>query len=333
MYIKRLARRVVMLLSVIWAAATLNFFLPQIAPKNPIAEKLTQLAATSGVSPSRIGELTEAFNERFGLDRPLWDRYVDYLVDIATLDFGTSISAYPAKVSTLIGAALPWTLGLMVATTVISFVLGTLIGALAAWMRQSVLMQSVSSVLMVLSAIPFYLIGLVLIYVFAANLGWFPLSGGYSLFSVPGWSWEFAGEVAYHAVLPAMSIIVASIGIWAIGMRGMMVTVQGEDYMTFARAKGLKPWRIFLRYGARNAILPQVTALALFIGQVVTGAVLVEVVFNYPGMGNLLLEAITLFDFPTINGIVFMLIVTIGMSMLIIDLLYPLIDPRTRTEG
>lgn len=321
-----------MLLTVIWAAGSLNFLLPQLSPKNPIAEKLTQLAATSGVDPGQIAVLTEVFNERFGLDRPLWEKYVDYLIDLVTFDFGQSIVSYPAKVIDLIGAALPWTIGLMLTTTLISFALGTLIGAAAAWKRDSAALQALSSTLMVFSAIPFYLIGLVLIYVFAVDLGWFPLSGGYSIFSIPGWNWSFFLEILHHAALPALSITIASIGIWAIGMRGMMVTVQGEDYMTFAEAKGLRPGRRFLRYGVRNAILPQVTTLALFFGQIVTGAVLVEIVFGYPGVGTLLLDSITLFDFPTIYGIVFILILAIGIAMLLVDMLYPLIDPRVRTD-
>lgn len=333
MYVRLIAKRVFMLITVIWAAATLNFVLPQLSSKNPIAEKLTQLAATSGVDPSTIKALTAAYNAKFGLDHPLWQRYLEYLWDVVTFNFGSSIAFYPAKVSDLIGAAMPWTVALMATTTLISFALGTLIGAYAAWRRDSVLMQAISSVLMVLSAIPFYLLGLVFIYFLAAGTGWFPISGGYSIFSIPAWSADFAFDAFYHSILPAFSIIVASIGIWAIGMRGMMVTVQGEDYMNFAKAKGLKSGRRFLRYGVRNAVLPQVTALALFFGQIVTGAVLVEVVFGYPGMGTLLLQSITLFDYPTIYGIVFMLIVTIGVAMLLVDIIYPLIDPRVRVES
>ena len=244
-YLRLFFKRLIMLVAVIWAAGTLNFLLPQLTPRNPIAEKLTQLAATSGVDPAEVQALTESFSKKFGLDRPLWEKYVDYLRDVVTFDFGQSITAYPAKVSDLIGNALPWTIGLMATTTVISFLLGTLIGAAAAWKRDSVALQALSSLLMVFSAIPFYLIGLVLIYFFAADLGWFPLSGGYSLFSIPGWNLPFILEVLNHAILPALSITIASVGIWAIGMRGMMVTVQGEDYMTFAEAKGLKARRRF----------------------------------------------------------------------------------------
>lgn len=326
-------RRAAMVLAVVWAAGTINFFIPRIAPKNPIAEKLTQMAGTSGVDPTKIKEMADAFNVKFGLDQPLWVQYVKYLHDVFTFDFGQSITQYPARVSSLIGAAMPWTLGLMVTTTLISFALGTLLGAAAAWRRDNRILQILSPLMMVFSAIPFYLIGLILIYFLAAKLEWFPLSGGYGIASIPDWSWDFAIEVLYHSLLPALSIVIASIGTWAIGMRGMMVTVEGEDYMTFADAKGLRPGRLFFRYGVRNAILPQVTALALYFGQVVTGAVLVEIVFSYPGVGSLLLDSIKLYDFPTIYGIVFILTLTVALSMLLVDLVYPLLDPRVRVEG
>jgi len=325
-----IGRRIVMVIAVVWAAATLNFFIPRIAPKNPIAEKLTQLAGTSGVDPTKIQEMSQAFGARFGLDQPLLTQYLRYIGDMARFDFGQSITKYPARVSDLIGEALPWTLGLMITTTLLAFLIGTLLGAAAGWYRNSKLLSVVSPIIMVFSAIPFYLLGLVLIYIFASRLGWFPVSGGYGLTSVPEWSWDFAVEVLQHATLPALSILIASIGTWAIGMRGMMVTVQGEDYMTFAEAKGLKPSRLFYRYGMRNALLPQVTALALYFGQIVTGAVLVEIVFAYPGLGSLLLDSIKLFDFPTIYGIVFILTLTVALSMLLVDLLYPLLDPRAR---
>jgi peptide/nickel transport system permease protein len=331
--LRLILRRILMVLAVVWAAGTINFFIPRIAPKNPIAEKLTQMAGTSGVDPGKIAEMAQAFSVKFGLDRPLWEQYLKYLHDVFTLDFGQSITQYPVRVSTLIGAAMPWTLGLMVTTTLIAFVLGTLLGAAAAWRRDSRILQVLSPLMMVFSAIPFYLIGLVLIYFLAAKLAWFPLSGGYGIVSIPEWSWDFAMEVLYHSVLPAFSIILASIGTWAIGMRGMMVTVGGEDYMTFAEAKGLRSGRLFYRYGMRNAILPQVTALALYFGQVVTGAVLVEIVFSYPGVGSLLLDSIKLYDFPTIYGIVFILTLTVAVSMLLVDLIYPLLDPRVRVGG
>ncbi len=333
MLVRLILQKILMLLAVVWAAGTLNFFIPRLAPKNPIAEKLTQMAGTSGVDPTKIQEMSDAFNAKFGLDRPLWQQYLSYLGDMAQLDFGYSITKYPVQVADLIAAALPWTLGLMISTTLIAFVLGTLLGAAAGWKRNSRTLQILSPLIMVFSAIPFYLLGLVLIYFLAAKAGWFPISGGHGIVSIPEWSWEFAREILHHAVLPSLSIILASIGIWAIGMRGMIVNVQGEDYMTFAEAKGLKPWRLFLRYSMRNALLPQATALALYLGHIVNGAVLVEIVFSYPGLGSLLLDSIKLFDFPTIYGIVFILTLTVAISMLAIDLIYPLLDPRVRVKG
>jgi peptide/nickel transport system permease protein len=181
---------------------------------------------------------------------------------------------------------------------------------------------------MILSAIPFYLVGLVLVYFLAFRFNWFPSGGGSELTALSGWSWTYAADVLRHSLLPAFSIVIASIGFWALGMRGMMVSVQGEDYMLFADAKGLRPRRIFFGYGMRNAVLPQVTALALSLGRIITGSVLVEMVFAYPGIGTLLFESIKLSDFFTIYGCVLVLVLATGTSMIIVDLLYPLLDPR-----
>ncbi|MET2832901.1 ABC transporter permease [Mesorhizobium shangrilense] len=333
MYRHYLAKRAIILLTAIWAAATINFLIPHMSPKNPIAEKLTLLAATSGISPSRIKEMSEVFSEKFGLNKTLWEQYVTYLWNAVRFDFGPSIISYPTPVSELIGRALPWTLGLLFSATVIAFAAGTLLGAAAAKYRRAGALQALNALMMVLSALPFYLVGLVLIYLLAATTGWFPVSGGYDIFSIPTWSWSFALEVLDHSVLPALSIVIASVGVWAIGMRGMMISVQGEDYVEFARARGLKPSRIFFRYGIRTAILPQVTALALSMGQIVAGAILVEVVFGYPGVGTLLFQSISLFDYPTIYGIVLILVVTVAASMFIVDLIAPWIDPRIRVEA
>jgi len=330
MYLIHVVRRFVMLFLVVITAASLNFFVPRMSDKNPVLEKITEMSESSAPGSVDMQGLLKIFNERFGLDRPLWEQYVDYLGDMLTLDLNYSITSYPSRVADMIAQALPWTLGLMVTSTLIAFVLGTILGALTVWRKDSRLLQIFVPVVMVFSAIPFYLIGLVLIYFLAYRAGWFPIGGGYSITSFPGWNWDFAMEVLRHSILPASSIVIASIGIWALQMRGMMVTVQGEDYMNFAEAKGLKSRRRFLTYAVRNAILPQITCLALFIGQLVTGAVLVEIVFGYPGMGSLLLQAVDYLDYYTIYGIVFVLILAVAISMLILDLVYPLLDPRTR---
>ena len=224
--------------------------------------------------------------------------------------------------------ALPWTMVLVGLATLLSFVIGTVLGAFMAWSVVPRTIKVIGPPLLTLSAIPYYLLGLILIYLFAFLTRVFPLGGGYSVGVAPELTPEFLGDALRHAILPALSIVLADMGGWALGMRGMMVTVQGEDFMTLAEAKGLNPGRIFLRYGVRNAILPQFTSLALSMGRVVSGAILVEIVFAYPGVGNLLYQAIRSFDYFVIYGVAFMLIVAIGLATLILDLMLPVLDPR-----
>jgi peptide/nickel transport system permease protein len=208
------------------------------------------------------------------------------------------------------------------------FALGSLLGAFLAWPRASRLAQVLTMPFIALSAIPYYLLGLILIYLFAFRTQWLPLFGGYAATTVPELSWAFGLDVLKHAVLPAASIILAGLGGWALSMRGMMLTVQGEDYMILAEAKGLKQSTLFFRYAMRNAILPQVTSLILSLGYIFSGSVLVEVVFGYPGIGSVLYHAIREFDYFLIQGIVFLVVVAIALGALILDLILPLLDPR-----
>jgi peptide/nickel transport system permease protein len=255
-------------------------------------------------------------------------QYVRYLWDAAHLDFGYSLSQYPAKAINLITAALPWTIGLLVVATLLAFVLGTILGALMAWPSTPRALGYLIAPLLTLSSVPYYLLGLVLVYLFSIERRIFPLSGGYTTGTIPNFSPGFLLDVAHHALLPALSIVLAAVGFWALGMRGMMVTTEGEDYMIMAEAKGLPDRWIFYRYALRNAILPQFTSLAIALGAVVSGSVLVEVVFGLPGIGTLLYKAITGSDFFVIYGIVFIIIFAIALATLIIDLVYPLLDPR-----
>lgn len=273
-------------------------------------------------------EVIASYDKRFGLDQPLWKQYLRYLRDMITFDFGPSIARFPASVNAMILHALPWTLGLVTVATLIAFTFGNLFGALLAWPRAPKWIHVLAPFLLILSAVPFYLLALMLIYFFAFRFRVFPLGGGYDIGTTPGWNLDFAMQALRHSILPALAIILAGMGFWAIGMRAMMVTVQGEDFVTLAEAKGLAPRRIFFHYAFRNAMLPQVTALALALGQVVSGVVLVEVVFGYPGVGGLLFQSIRTFDYTVIYGLTFLVIVAIGVATLILDLLLPKLDPR-----
>lgn len=326
---RALGQRLLMMVAVILTAASLNFILPKLAPRNPIETKLTQMMET-GSSLTDISGLVKSYEAKFGLDRPVVVQYFLYLGSLLTFDLGYSIADYPARVIDLILRALPWTIGLLFTATIISFLIGSLLGALVAWGGAPRFLNYFVPGIMVLAALPYYLLGLILIYLFAFTWQLFPLQGGYSFATFPGWNWPFIREVLYHSMLPGASIVLASIGGWALGMRGMMVTVQGEDYMVYAEANGLSPRRRFMTYGVRNAILPQVTALALHIGYLAAGAVLVERVFAYPGLGMLLFQAIHQSDYFVIYGVVFIIVVMVAVSMLLMDLIYPLLDPRVR---
>jgi peptide/nickel transport system permease protein len=275
-----------------------------------------------------IEDMVKVYQQKFGLDKPLWRQYLNYIGDVSRGDLNYSIANYPRTVASMIRDALPWTVALLGLTTLFSFAAGTFLGALLAWPGAPRWMQWLMPPLWALHAIPFFLLGLVLMYLFALQFQWLPIFGGYSAGGTPSLTWAFTLDVLRHAILPALSIVLVSVGGWALAMRGMMVTTMGEDYVTFAEAKGLRSVTIFTRYCIRNAILPQTTGLALALGQILSGAVLVEVIFGYPGIGALLFQAIEENDFFLIQGIVFTVIVALGFATLVLDILYPWLDPR-----
>jgi peptide/nickel transport system permease protein len=248
--------------------------------------------------------------------------------DLATLDFGYSLAFYPSKVKNLISGALPWTLCLFGTATLISFLLGSLAGALLAWPKSPKFLQYTLPIVLTLSAVPYYLLGLVLIFLFAFTIRIFPLYGGHSIGVVPNLSLSFLVDALRYSVLPGLAIILAGAGFWSLQMRGTMVIGLGEDYINYASAKGIKERNIFYRYAVRNALIPQVTSLAVSLGQMISGAILVEVVFGYPGLGTLLLKAVSSFDYNLLSGIVFVIILIVAVATFIIDLLYPVMDPR-----
>jgi peptide/nickel transport system permease protein len=324
-------RRILLFFVVVWAATTFIFFLPKLAPgRNPIVERIGMMVATGGVNSAGMQQMVDAYQAKFGLDKPLWVQYLTYLGDLSHGDLGYSLMLYPTKVMDIILVSIPWTIGLLTVSTLIAFTLGTLLGGLLAWPRSPQFIQYLLPPLFMFSVVPYYLFGLILVYLLAFQLRIFPMSGSSQYGVVTSFSLGFAVDVVYHSILPALSIILASLGFWALGMRAMMVSISGEDYMLLADAKGLKSKRIFLRYAMRNALLPQTTTLALSLGTILSGALLVEIVFNYAGMGAVLFRAVSGFDYFTIYGVVFFIIVGVAFATLALDLVYPLLDPRIR---
>ena len=326
-----LGERLVTFFATVVISVTVVFFAPRLVPGDPLGAIFNQLAGvggTSGISE----ELAQDFRRRFGLDKSLGAQYVAYLGDLARGDLGYSIQNYPSRVSTLIWNAVPWTVGLLGITTLISWVLGSILGAVVGWSGgRSRFLQALVPFALVLYTTPYFILAILLIYLLSFYWPIFPLpGGGYSVGADPGWSWDFIADVIQHGALPALSIVLVSLGWWFLSMRSLIISEQGQDHILWAEAKGLPRRRIFWAYAFRNALLPQTTGLALSIGNIVGGALITEVIFAYPGLGYLVYNAIRQSDFPVVQGTVLLLVVSTAGANLILDLVNPLIDPRIR---
>ncbi|MGI9146760.1 MAG: ABC transporter permease [Chloroflexota bacterium] len=320
-------RRIGMFFLVVFVAASFNFLIPRLAPGNPIGAITSRMAsASAGIENGQA--MFEAYRKRFGLDDPMYVQYGKYMWNTVRFDFGQSLSAYPADVSDIIRPAVGWSMGLIGVSVLITFALGVTIGALLAWKGTPRIVRALLPITMIGGVLPYYLLAMLLLYVFAFTTKILPMSGAYDSGVASELSWGYIATMARHAVLPALSIILTSVGGFALTMRGLMVNTIGEDYMLLADAKGLPKWRILWWYSVRNAIPPQVTHLAIALGYVVSGAILVEIVFSYPGLGYQLYQSIVNSDYTVIQAITLILAVSVGLCVLIIDLIYPRLDPR-----
>jgi peptide/nickel transport system permease protein len=330
--IKLIFRRILSLILVIWSASTITFLIPRFSSRNAIRERFGELARMGGFAPADMEKIIHSMQQQFGLEKPLLQQYGDYLWGILRLDFGYSLQKYPSTVTDLIMQAIPWTLGLLVVTTIFSFVIGNLLGAIAAWPRSPRWVRAFATPFVLLTGVPPVLMGVLLLFFVAFRLKALPLGGSYSIGVIPNWSWTFALDMAKHQVLPALALIFGSLGGWVLSMRGMGVTIQGEDYVNFAEHKGLTDRRIFRDYYLRNALLPQVTGFALALGTVVTSAIVIEGIFALPGIGTTLNLAIRSNDFPVIYGIVLFITIAVATMMVAMEFVYPLLDPRIRNQ-
>ena len=324
-------KRLGMFVLIIFIAGTLNFAIPRLRPTNPIEERMNQLLQQAGGAHiSNVEEMISRYEERFGLKNPLWLQYANYWGALFRLDFGQSIAYFPASVTEEIRQSLPWTIGLVGVSTIFAAVLGSFFGAWLGWTRTPIAVSFVVPVLLVLTAVPFYLLGLLMLWVFTVFWPLLPGGGAHDPLLSPEFNFTTIIDILQHAILPGLAIVLSSTGFWGLGMRAMMVTTMGDDFIKLAEFKGLKERRIFLRYAVRNALLPQITALAINLGFVVSGSVLVEVLFAYPGLGNLLYTAIRSNDYFLIQGVLMFVIFGVGLTLFVVDLAYPFIDPRIR---
>jgi peptide/nickel transport system permease protein len=310
----------------VWIGTTIIFIIPRLAPGDPVAAMISRMINQSGYIENSA-EIIEAWRKKFGLDDPMYIQYARYIWNMLRFDMGYSLSQFPQPVISTLRRGLPWTIGLLSISVVLSFLFGNITGALLGWRKTPGWLKRILPLSLSFTSIPFFMLGIILIYIFAFGLKWFPFSKGYGD-SVPGINLKFILDVIYHGTLPALAIVLTSMGGWALGMRGMMISIDSEDFLILAQAKGLPMRRIFMWYAVRNAVLPQFTALALSLGGIVGGSILVEYIFAYPGIGYVFYQGIVNLDYTVIQGVAFLLIMATSTTVLIIDLIYPLIDPR-----
>ena len=319
-----LGGRALFYLFTLWAAITINFFLPRMMKGDAVTQ---YLARNRNVSP----EAADALRSLLGLDtdKSLLQQYIDYWALLLQGDLGVSLLHGLRPVTEVISQALPWTIGLVGFATLVAFAIGTIGGAIVGWRRGSRL-DALVPITTFLSTIPYFWLGLLAIAVFSVNLGWFPIGKAYGVGMSPEWSFEFVGQVIHHGFLPATTIIIASLGGWMLGMRNMMLTVLDEDYVMVAQAKGMPNSRVLWGYAARNAVLPQIQSFALSIGFIVGGTIVMEMVFSYPGVGKLLLDATNAKDYALMQGVFLVITLSVLLANLLADVAYAFLDPRTR---
>jgi peptide/nickel transport system permease protein len=323
-----LLKRLAFYLFTAWAAITINFFIPRLIPGDPVTSLIGKYQGQLST------QAIQSLYVLFGLDKKksLWAQYVDYWKQLLHGDLGLSFAHFPTPVSEVIGQSLPWTVCLVGLTTLISFLIGTFTGVFAGWHRGS-LIDAVMPVTTFLSSIPYFWLGLLAIALLSGPDSFFPSGQGYEPGLVPAWNAEFISSAFQHSLLPGLTIIVSSVSGWILSMRNMMVTVAAEDYITVAHAKGLSGKRVMFSYAARNALLPNVSGFALALGFVVSGTLLVEIVFSYPGLGYELFQALGAKDYPLLQGIFLIIALSVLVANLLADIAYLLLDPRTRREG
>jgi peptide/nickel transport system permease protein len=321
-----IVRRVVFYLVAAWVALTINFFIPRAMPGNAVQAVMSKF-------PNLTPSAYRALEAMLGVGHPgsIWHQYWAYLVDVSHFNFGTDVSQYPASVSSLLVQTIPWTITLVGVATLIAFFVGTALGILAGWRHGGWLDRALPG-LMFFQAMPYFFLALILLELFAVRTHVFPLGQGYTGGLIPGWHWDFISSAIYHSLLPAFTIVIASVAGWMLQMRNLMLTTIGEDYVLAAQAKGLPNRRVIWTYATRNALLPQLQGFGLALGFVISGAIVMEIVFSYPGIGLLLLNAVTSNDFPLMQAIFLVITFAVLLANFVVDLIIVAADPRARAR-
>jgi peptide/nickel transport system permease protein len=326
---KYVLRRLGFFVVTLWACLTINFLLPRLMPGNPAIAMMARFHGRVN------GSVLKALEIAFGVNTSQSEisQYFGYLKNTLTGHFGVSLTFFPETVTQVVRSAILWTLGLVGATTVLAFALGTLIGMVSGWRRGGKLDSLLPPIFVITSAFPYFFVALISLLLFSITWHWFPSGFGYNNTDTIAFNWAFISDVLWHAVLPALTILVTSIGGWILTMRNNMITTLAEDYIRMARAKGLSPLRVMLDYAGRNAILPNLTGFGMSLGFVVSGAILVEYVFSYPGLGYMLLDGVQNEDYALMQTLFLLITVAVLVAILAVDFVTLALDPRTRAQS
>lgn len=322
------AKRLAQFALVVFIGVNLAFVITHASPIDPVEQSISAVTSFGNTAPEAIAAMRTSLQELYGLKGTLGEQYLTFWSRVLRGDFGPSLSAFPTPVSTLIGRALPWTAGLLIVSTLITWVLGNLLGGLAGYYQRNRTLKLMGVVAMGVHPIPYYIVALLLLIVFGFLWPVLPITGGSAMNLQQGWNWPFVSSVLLHSVLPALSLILIGLGSWFLGMRSLVSNIVTEDYVVYAEIAGLDGRRVLGSYIMRNALAPQVTGLAMSLGGIFNGAVITEKVFGYPGVGTLLVDAVYAGDYGLVLGVTTVSIIAVSIGVLVIDLLYPLIDPR-----
>jgi peptide/nickel transport system permease protein len=325
---KYLLRKVLWYAGALLAALVLNFLLPRLVPGSPVDAIIAQMTQGGGVQGDQLQSIHENFMREFGLDKPMWEQFLIYLQNLTHGDLGTSFGLYPAKVSGLVADALPWSIAIQLPAVLIGWLVGNVVGALAAF-KGGMMDKGAFVSSLFLSSMPYYCLAIILLYLFAVAWPVLPAGRGYSFGVSPELTWTFFSDAVTHYWLPFLSLMLIFVGGQAVGMRSMAIYELGSDYVNYARGLGLPDGRV-VRYIFRNAMLPQLTGLALSIGGLVGGALITEIVFSYPGVGSLLFSAISQNDYPVIQAITLIIAVAVLAANFLVEVAYGFVDPRIR---
>jgi peptide/nickel transport system permease protein len=331
-YLAYIAKRLVQFVLVVFIGINLAYVITHATPIDPVEQSISAVTSFGNTAPEAIEQMRISLRELYGLEGSALQQYLVFWKRILRADFGPSMSAFPTPVSTLIARALPWTTGLLVVSTIVSWVLGNWLGGLAGYYQKSRALKLLGVIAMGLHPMPYYILALLLLIVFGFLWPVLPIGGGSAMNLPETWTWAFAASVLQHAILPALSLILIGVGSWFLGMRSLVSNVVTEDYVVYAELAGVDSRRVLSSYVMRNALIPQVTGLAISLGGIFNGAVITEKVFGYPGVGSLLVDAVYAGDYGLVLGVTTISILGVSIGVLVIDLLYPLLDPRVKVN-